>query len=91
MLRGIEAPLLVASAPGWLSAAIVVVAIALAVATVALMLARPGIGALAVMGWIGAWGLVTGLALVVLGFRVRRFGRGSGGAGWRAGQPQPAR
>lgn len=41
MLRGIEAPLLVANAPGWLSAAIVVVAIALAVATVALMLARP--------------------------------------------------
>ncbi len=41
MLNGIEAPLLAASAPGWLSATIVVVAITLAVATVALMLARP--------------------------------------------------
>lgn len=57
----------------------------------ALMLARPGVGALAVMVWIGAWGLVTGLALVVLAFRVRRFGRGAAGAGWRGGQPQPAR
>lgn len=41
MLNGIGAPLLAISAPGWLSAVIVVVAITLAVATVALMLARP--------------------------------------------------
>lgn len=41
MVNGIKAPLLGTSAPGWLSATIVVVAITLAVATVALMLARP--------------------------------------------------
>lgn len=40
-MNGMEAPVLAASAPGWLSAVIVVVAITLAVATVALMLARP--------------------------------------------------
>lgn len=41
MLYGIDAPVLATSAPGWLAAAIVIVAITLAVATIAMMLARP--------------------------------------------------
>ncbi len=51
----------------------------------ALMLARPGIGALAVMVWIAVWALVVGIALVGLALRVRS--RRASGTGWRV---QPA-
>lgn len=41
LLNEIEAPVLATSAPDWLSAAIIIVAITLAVATIVLMLVRP--------------------------------------------------
>lgn len=40
-MEGLTAPVLALAAPGWLSAAIVIAAITLAVATIALMLGRP--------------------------------------------------
>lgn len=55
----------------------------------ALMLARPGVGALAAMVWIGAWGLVVGISLLVLAFRVRAHRHGRATPGW--GRAQPAR
>lgn len=54
-----------------------------------LMMAMPAVGALAVMVYIGVWGLVVGLALLLLAFRVRQLGRGAAGAGWHSGQSQP--
>lgn len=39
------------------------------------LLARPGVGALAMVLWIGAWALVSGIVLTVFGFRLRRWSR----------------
>jgi uncharacterized membrane protein HdeD (DUF308 family) len=45
---------------------------ALSVAFGVLMLMFPGAGALAVVFWIGAFAIASGVALIALGFRVRR-------------------
>lgn len=47
----------------------------LAVALGLLLLTRPAIGALAVVLWIGAYALVSGLLLIGLAFRLRSLGR----------------
>jgi uncharacterized membrane protein HdeD (DUF308 family) len=38
-----------------------------------LLLARPGLGVLAVMWWIGAFAIVFGVLTIALGFRLRRM------------------
>ncbi|HXT49149.1 MAG TPA: HdeD family acid-resistance protein [Gemmatimonadaceae bacterium] len=47
----------------------------LAVALGLLLLTRPAVGALAVVLWIGAYALVSGLLLIGLAFRLRSLGR----------------
>jgi uncharacterized membrane protein HdeD (DUF308 family) len=40
-----------------------------------IMFARPGAGALALLWLIGLWSIFTGIAMVILAFRARRFGK----------------
>lgn len=47
----------------------------LSVAFGVLLVMRPAVGALAVVLWIGAYALVSGVALVTLGFKLRNWGR----------------
>ena len=47
----------------------------LAVAFGVILIARPGPGALAMVLWIGAYALISGVMLVALGFRLRSWGR----------------
>ena len=50
-----------------------------------IMIARPGAGALALLTIIGIWSILTGIALVMLAFKARRFGKALASA-----RPQPA-
>lgn len=43
-----------------------------------LLVARPGVGALAVVLWIGAYATILGVMLIALAFRLRRWSRASG-------------
>lgn len=52
-----------------------VLAGALAVAFGFLLIARPGLGALALVFWIGAYATVAGVLLLALAFRLRSWGR----------------
>jgi uncharacterized membrane protein HdeD (DUF308 family) len=52
---------------------------ALSIAFGVLMLMFPGAGALAVIWWIAAFAIVSGVLLLMLGFRLRGFGRAIGG------------
>ena len=47
----------------------------LSVAFGVLLVMRPAVGALAVVLWIGAYALVSGIVLVSLGFKLRNWGR----------------
>ncbi len=47
----------------------------LSVALGVLLLVRPGIGAITVAIWIGAYALIFGVMLIALGFRLRSWGR----------------
>jgi uncharacterized membrane protein HdeD (DUF308 family) len=47
----------------------------LSVAFGVLLVTRPAVGALAVVLWIGAYALVSGIARVALGFKLRNWGR----------------
>jgi uncharacterized membrane protein HdeD (DUF308 family) len=49
------------------------------------MIARPGAGALALLTIIGIWSILAGIALVMLAFKSRKFGKGLASA-----RPQPA-
>ena len=46
---------------------------ALSIVLGVLLMAAPGAGALALVLWIGAWALVTGVLLVAVGIRLRRW------------------
>lgn len=48
----------------------------LAVALGVVLLAAPGVGALAMLGWIGAFAVASGVLQVTLGFQIRSWGRG---------------
>jgi len=50
-----------------------------------IMIARPGAGALALLTIIGIWSILAGIALVMLAFKARRFGKALASA-----RPQPA-
>jgi uncharacterized membrane protein HdeD (DUF308 family) len=52
---------------------------ALSVAFGLLMLYRPIAGGLAVVWWLGAYALIFGVMMIVLGFRLRSFARRAGG------------
>ena len=54
---------------------ILVLAGAATVALGVLVLARPGVGAIALAWWIGAYAITFGALLVVLGFRLRGIAR----------------
>jgi uncharacterized membrane protein HdeD (DUF308 family) len=47
-----------------------------AVALGVILLAAPGVGALAMLAWIGAFAIVSGGLQVALGFQIRSWGRG---------------
>ena len=47
----------------------------LSVAFGVVLIARPGAGALAMMLWIGAYAIATGILMIGLGFRLRSWGR----------------
>ena len=50
-----------------------------------IMIVRPGAGALALLTIIGIWSILAGIALVMLAFKARKFGKGLASA-----RPQPA-
>lgn len=50
-----------------------------------IMVVRPGAGALALLTIIGIWSILAGIALVMLAFKARRFGKALASA-----RPQPA-
>jgi len=66
---------------------LLVVAGLLAVAFGVILFVEPGVGALALLLWIGAYAVVRGILLIALGFRLRNWERlhGAGGA-----MPRPA-
>lgn len=47
----------------------------LAVALGVILLAAPGVGALAMLAWIGAFAIASGVLQVALGFQIRSFGK----------------
>lgn len=47
----------------------------LAVAFGVILLAAPGVGALAMLAWIGAFAVVSGVLQIALGFQIRSWGR----------------
>ncbi|HEY2585750.1 MAG TPA: HdeD family acid-resistance protein [Tepidisphaeraceae bacterium] len=47
-----------------------------------LLVARPGVGALALVWWIGAYAIAWGALLIALGFRLRSWARGEHPAGF---------
>lgn len=51
----------------------------LAIAFGAVLALLPGVGALAMVLWIGAWSIVMGVLNIALGFQVRALERGSYG------------
>jgi uncharacterized membrane protein HdeD (DUF308 family) len=65
---------------------LLVLAGVLQIALGVLLAARPGAGALAVVVWIGAYAIVSGIVLIVLALRLRAWGR----ARDAGAQPRPA-
>ena len=67
---------------------LLIVAGVLSVALGAFLVARPAIGALAVVVWIGVYAVVTGVVQIALALRVRSWGRDHGGT--RSAMAHPA-